>query len=290
MDQLIAPQVQEPRRDEARRGVSTLAHQFTGSGDAFEIAHTGMWEFIGPSHRLAMRLTVKPPVGGVRTWEVPEVHPEGEWLAEFTEIRCIVGGNGTVDVGPKGRVELDATGHINGMTTKGAIVLRHGREPKLGRYKNFRALHSYDTGHPFWTLAGTGLRTTPMGGAVPELDCGWMVGFRRELVDSGVVPVMARSGANGSLDFHTSILENRIQNWGRIFDAGKMDSETFTRLVKDNRALQKAMTTAFERQFGDAGPLVAPGGDTGHGVDPLGLRDDQPPADLPQPPARRRSN
>ena len=268
---LIAPKVIEPRQDVQRHGVSSRSHQFTGSDDAFEVAHTGMWEFIGPSHQLAMRHSTKPPAGGVRTWDVEPVHPEGEWLAEFTEIRCVVGGNGTVDEGPPGRQELNATGHIVGMATKGAIVIRNGRESKLGPYANFRALHRYDDGRPFWTLSGVGLRPLPMGGAVPELDRGWMVGFRRQLVASGLVPAMHRNG----LDFHVGILTNRIQEWGRKLDAGKLESATYNRLVEDTRKLIAAMTAAFERQFGDAGgPVLASHSDDA--IDPLGVREEPP--------------
>lgn len=231
------------------------AEQYSGAHFPFDIAHTGQWEFVEPT---TTTFDPDPPRDGrVRTWHVDEIHPEGEWLPEVTEIRHNPGGNGVTEVGGPGQKRVDPTGHVLGMQTKGAIVVRAvPADHRMGPYAAFRARFMFGGGGWFYCYAGVSLRPQayPAGSAIPESDLGWIVGMRRQLLEGKVVEPMARS----VLDQHIRIHRNRLQRWTERMTRGEMDRDSYERSRSETLAYIERMTRAYDRQYGKGTALDGP--------------------------------
>ena len=199
-----------------------------GSGDPFTIAFYHTWSFV----------------------EGEETDEGGEWLPDYREIRHVSGANGCTDAG-RGRV--NAAPAINGAVGKGAIVIRNN-DPRMGPYASYLARHIRRTdkrgGSPFvyclapveWALISNGTEAVPTHTLETKR---WIVGFRRQMYLSGLIPPMARQ----QLDTHLHRVSQRVQRWTDALERGHLTQPAYDSRVREAQRLTAAMTSAWDRQF-----------------------------------------
>jgi hypothetical protein len=266
-----------PRNDERNLAV-VWNSETSGSQFPFDLGFGGEWEFLEAGR---VKFAPDPEAGRVRTWRVEPIHSEGEWLPCVTELRHNPGGNGVVEreVGKQADgktpiLQIDGSNHTREFgRAEGHASWEHGREKKLGPYRDFRArfvMRGHKAYGWFYTFAGTSLRRISTSQVVPEPDLGWTTGLRRQLVSAGLVDAMDVAVLRKQL----RVLEHRLAEYDKRLGEGKL-SEAAWKIRRETTAkTMDAMQAAWHRQFGDAviGERVA------------AQVDDTAPAVLPEPP------
>jgi hypothetical protein len=212
--------------------------------------------------------------------EGPSVALGGEWFACVTECPFNAGSNGVGISGVGKDARLNTANFMQGIRSKRSVPIEQ-HDPRLGEFADYMSSYVLDTGKKFYTYAWLKYVLVNNGrNAVPRLDKAKMLGFRRKIVESRIVDPMPRT----ALDTQLVRLEQQISRWSELRDNGRLQDDAFQKRRAENIALAKAMSAAFDRQFGEAPalPVVDSEGTEILVDDPMAIDAD----DLPNPGGR----
>lgn len=238
-----------------------------------------------PSANVPERGTAPFVVVHHHDWEFVQdvgVAKGGEWLPAVTECRLNPGSNGVGVRGIGKDARLDPTGLMNGIRSKRSVEIRQ-HDPRLGEYADYATRYTLENGAFHYTYAWLKYKLINNGrNAVPQLDKARMYGFRRKLLEAGLVDPMPRL----ELESHLLRLNTREATARDQLDHGNLTSDAFDRLQRDLQQKREAMTAAWDRQFGGVSSepevVVSQGADVEDAIDPMAFD----PESLPNPAER----
>lgn len=183
-------------------------------------------------------------------WEYVEAGPSvpecGEWLACVTECVMNPGSNGVGITGIGKDARLNPAGLLAGLRQKKSIEIPQ-HDPRLGEYADYVTKYTLLNGSPYYTYAWLSFVLINGGrNAVPRLDKAAMYGFRRRIVECGLVEAMPRL----TLDTHLVRIEGRIARATELRNQGRMVEEAYRKVVGDLEKRRDLMVQAWDRQFG----------------------------------------